>query len=532
MRSPASYPPIPANEAQRLQTLRRYEILDTESEPAFDELVGLAAKLLEMPIALVTLIDEDRQWFKAQLGMDGSETKRNDSFCAHALGQSDLLVVPDAATDERFKQNPLVLGAPNVRFYAGAPLVAPDGSGLGALCVIDNVPRTLTDDQQLTLKVLGRQVMNQLELRRLLARSRRDRQNLLSIINVLPAAVIVADAPDGRISYQNDAVHELLGREIHDPEQLRRFWRDTQVRRQSGDILPPHEWPAMRALAGAEVVAENLTLELPTGRLLPIVIGAAPMHDAEGHIVGAVVGFQDVSQLHEVARLKNEFVATVSHELRTPLTSILGSLQLLLSDKEALPTEDGRNLVGVALNSSERLVRIINDILDIAKIEAGQLPMSVTRVDAGLLLSTAADAVRGLAQEKRLSVDMVVDPDLPALLLDQDRMVQSLVNLLSNAIKFSPTGGRITLRASQERGDETVLSVTDAGQGIPEDQLAKVFEKFHQVGGANRQGTGLGLSITKAIVEQHGGRIAVSSRVGAGTTFSIILPVEHKQPAE
>lgn len=532
MRSAASYPPVPANETQRLDTLRRYDILDTEAEPAFDDLVALAARLLDMPMALVTLVDEDRQWFKAQLGIGGSGTDRNDSFCAHALGNPDLLVVPDAATDERFKENPLVVDAPKVRFYAGAPLVAPDGSGLGALCVLDHVPRQLTKDQELTLKVLGRQVMNQLELRRLLARSRKERQDLLGILNVVPAAVIVADAPDGRITYQNQAVHELLGRELHDPDELRRFWRDTQVRRQSGELVPPSEWPAMRALAGAEVVAENLTLELPDGRRLPILIGAAPMRDADGVIVGAVVGFQDVSQLHEVARLKNEFVSTVSHELRTPLTSIRGSLQLLLADDGALPSEDGRELVGVALKSSERLVRIINDILDIAKIEAGQLPMSVKHVEAGPLLQSAADAVGGLAQEKRLTIDVIAEPGMPLLLVDQDRMVQSLINLLSNAVKFSPAGGRITIRGSRERQDEVVLAVTDAGQGIPEDQLAKVFEKFHQVGGANRQGTGLGLSITKAIVEQHGGRITVSSRLGSGTTFSIVLPVDQPPPAK
>ncbi len=126
MRAAVSYPPVPTNETQRLETLRRYDILDTEHEPAFDELVALAARLLDMPMALVTLVDEDRQWFKAQLGIDGSETERQDSFCAHALGKPDVMVVPDATTDERFKENPLVLGDPNVRFYAGAPLVAPE----------------------------------------------------------------------------------------------------------------------------------------------------------------------------------------------------------------------------------------------------------------------------------------------------------------------------------------------------------------------------------------------------------------------
>ncbi len=188
-------------------------------------------------------------------------------------------------------------------------------------------------------------------------------------------------------------------------------------------------------------------------------------------------------------------------------------------------------MVGVALNSSERLVRIINDILDIAKIEAGQLPMSVRHVDAGLLLGAAVEAVEGLAREKRLTIDVATEATFPQLLVDQDRMIQSLVNLLSNAIKFSPPDTRIIIRAAHGRTDEIVLSVTDQGRGIPEDEVARVFEKFHQVGGANRQGTGLGLSITKAIVEQHGGHITVSSTIGVGTTFSIVIPVNPKRSA-
>jgi len=189
---------------------------------------------------------------------------------------------------------------------------------------------------------------------------------------------------------------------------------------------------------------------------------AAAVHGEDNKDVGVVAILNDITEMKNIDKMKSSFVAMASHELRTPLTSIRGSLQLLLADDEALPSEDGRELVGVALKSSERLVRIINDILDIAKIEAGQLPMSVKHVEAGPLLQTAADAVGGLAQEKRLTIDVIVDAGLPLLLLDQDRMVQSLVNLLSNAVKFSPTGGRITLRASQERIDETVLSVTDA----------------------------------------------------------------------
>lgn len=345
------------------------------------------------------------------------------------------------------------------------------------------------------------------------------------MLDALPAAVIIADAPDGRISFQNRATGALLGMEAPDADALREFWRKTTVRRPTGETVAPADWPGMRALSGVTVYGEELVIQLPTGRTLSILISAAPMRDGDGVVTGAAIGFQDVSHIHEVARLKNEFVATVSHELRTPLTSMQGSLQLLLSDDDALPTQDGRDLVGVAVKNSERLVRIVNDILDIAKIEAGQLPMSVKRTDVAPLLAAAMDTVRGLAKDKQLQLTIDAGDALPPVLVDQDRMVQSIVNLLSNAIKFSPVGGSLMLRASRSSSDQMLITVADQGRGIPGDQLGLVFDKFHQVGGPNRQGTGLGLSITKAIVEQHGGQIAVTSQVGTGTTFTITLPL-------
>ena len=154
------------DETARLAALRRYRILDTEPELAFDDLALLASHICETPIALITLVDADRQWFKARTGIDTSETPRAISFCAHAIRQADLFIVPDTRNDERFRDNPFVTGGPFVRFYAGAPLVTPDGHALGTLCVIDSVPRTLTTEQREALDALRRQVEAQLELRR------------------------------------------------------------------------------------------------------------------------------------------------------------------------------------------------------------------------------------------------------------------------------------------------------------------------------------------------------------------------------
>jgi len=157
---------VPPNEKQRLKVLWQYDVLDTIPEEVFDDLTELAARICEAPIALITLVDEDRQWFKSKVGVTDNETSRDISFCAHAILQSDLFIVPDATKDQRFAHNPLVTSDPKIRFYAGAPLITPDGHALGTLCVIDKVPRELRPDQKTGLRVLARHVMTQLELRR------------------------------------------------------------------------------------------------------------------------------------------------------------------------------------------------------------------------------------------------------------------------------------------------------------------------------------------------------------------------------
>ena len=239
---------------------------------------------------------------------------------------------------------------------------------------------------------------------------------------------------------------------------------------------------------------------------------------------GAVVAFRDITERHAVERMKHDFVSTVSHELRTPLTAIRGSLEMLADgDTGELPPE-AQGAVEMAVRGSERLTRLVNDILDVERLGSGlvrRTPHAAGRRPAGLLdgrLAPAAGPERG--------VTLVVDAVSGRALCDADRLVQALTNLIGNAVKFTPPGGSVHVTA-EPRGRDVLFAVRDEGRGIPAEHLDSVFDPFHQVDHSDARehsGTGLGLTITKSIVERHGGHIDVESEVGSGSTFRFSVP--------
>ncbi|MBD2120342.1 PAS domain-containing protein [Trichocoleus sp. FACHB-262] len=240
-------PPIPSNEAERLEALKQYNILDSMPEEAFDELTELAAQICGSPISLVSLTDSHRQWFKSKVGIDAVEVPREQAFCAHAIAKpDDLFVIPNMLEDERFAENPLVTNDPSIRFYAGTPLVTPDGFPLGTLCVLDRIPRNLTPEQRKALQVLGRQVIAQMELR--LQIEKLERQ-----INRYQQA-------EAQLRASDQQVVDLLEGMTDGFWALDRQWRFTFVNQKAGQILQksPEEllgkviWDVLSDLAGSK----------------------------------------------------------------------------------------------------------------------------------------------------------------------------------------------------------------------------------------------------------------------------------------
>ncbi len=251
----------------------------------------------------------------------------------------------------------------------------------------------------------------------------------------------------------------------------------------------------------------------------------APVRDANGGLLGRIFTLREMTAERESERLKDEFVATVSHELRTPLTSIRGFVELLLAGEGGDLTRDQQRFLGIVERNAERLLRLVGDLLLIAQLDAGTMRLEWTDVDVVEIAAEAVEASRPSAEEAGLLLVLHADRGAP-MLGDRARLAQLVDNLLSNAIKFTPRGGRVEVRAHARDG-RVQLAVADTGSGISPEELPQLFTRFYRTRGAGEKhvpGTGLGLAISKAIAEAHGGAIEVESAVGAGTTFTVVLP--------
>jgi two-component system, OmpR family, sensor histidine kinase VicK len=370
---------------------------------------------------------------------------------------------------------------------------------------------------------------------------RQSEAQLRSITNALPVLIAYVD---DRECYQfnNQAYVDWLGKsltEIHGAP-MRSVW---------GEACYHHMQPHIhQALAGQVVTYEN-EINFHTGTTRSVSVTYIPHVDSDDRIAGFFALTSDISDRKAIERMKDEFISVVSHELRTPLTSLHSALKILVTGRLGVLTNDGQQFLEIADESTERLVRLVNSVLDLQRIESGAVTMEKQACLATELMIQAVDAMQAMAQQHQIT--LVNQPLDIQLWVDADYIVQALTNLISNAIKFSAPGDKVWLSVacqnqqpipapkgrkstksklskSSAQPIEILFQVRDEGQGIPANKLETIFERFQQVDSSDSRkkgGTGLGLTICRKIIEQHGGKIWVDSTLGVGSTFSFTLPV-------
>ncbi len=362
---------LPTNEAARLAALNRYEILDTPDELEFDDFTRLAAQICDTPIALVSLVDADRQWFKSRVGLSATQTPRAMSFCAHAIQQQDILEVPDAQDDERFRKNPLVTNELKIRFYAGSPLVSTCGHNVGTICVIDRVPRQLTTSQHDALVRLGRQVVRQMELR-LVNRRISDQVAFQRTILASAAAAIISTRPDGVITQFNAAAEQMLGYSgkdligiktpavFHLPTEV--TTRAKELSRELGrKINPGFEVFVAHARAGRPETRE-WTYVRKDGSSLPVMLLVSAMHDDDGQLVGFLGIASDISARKESERQIKRLNESLEQRVQERTNELTATVRQLQTSEERFRTIFEQAAVGVALiNKSTGQFLAMND---------------------------------------------------------------------------------------------------------------------------------------------------------------------------
>ncbi len=445
-------------------------------------------------------------------------------FLEYLSGLEEPLRVSDIAGHLKALNMPEFLPSVQVSSVMVAP-IRHLGVGVGTIYLAHETGGgEFTQEDEETLILFASQAALVIANARRHGDERRARADLETLIDTSPVGVVVFDAATGAPKSFNREAHRIVD-SLRNPDQSPEGLLDIlTLRRSDGREVSLREFPMAELLSVDETVrAEEIVMRVPDGRSVTVLLNSTPILSDEGAVESVVVSLQDMADVEEQGRMRAEFLGMVSHELRTPLTSIKGSASTIMDAGQDLDPAVVRQFVRIIGDQAEHMNALVADLLDVARIETGTLPVDPEPAEVAVLVDRARSAFASSSGRNNLAID--VEPDLPLVMADKRRIVQVLSNLLSNAASNSPESAVTKVTAMQD-GVHVVVSVADEGRGIPAERLPHLFRKFSGAQPEEQRGdTGLGLAICKGIVEAHGGRIwAESDGPGMGARFTFTLP--------
>ena len=407
------------------------------------------------------------------------------------------------------------------------------GESVGAFYVGEKELEFTPEDEE-TLVMFASQAALVIANARRHREEQRTRTDLETLVNTTPVGVLVLDAGTGEVRSINREARRIVSGLCAPGGTAELLLEALTYWRADGREVSLREFPLAQTLSTGETLrAEEIVLQAPGGQSVTTLINATPIYSEEGEVESVVVTIQDMTPMEELERLRAEFLGMVSHELRTPLAAIKGSVDTLLESDSDLDSAEMTQFFRIIRDQSENMRYLISDLLDVARIETGTLPVSPEPVEAGVLVDEARSRFQSGGGRSKLVIDL--PPDLPRVMADRRRIVQALGNLLSNAAHHSNELSPIRV-ATVRDGVHVAFSVADDGVGVPAERLPHLFRKFSRLDGEERgreiAGSGLGLAICKGIVEAHGGRIrAESDGLGLGSRFTFTVPAVEEAVA-
>ncbi|CAN5325603.1 hypothetical protein BH18ACT12_BH18ACT12_02940 [soil metagenome] len=502
------------------QLARTGGALATELDPAavLEEVVNQAPALLGADAGAVRTVEEDELVVSAASGQGaeeavGTRTSATAWLSGEVLQSRSPLAIEDASTDERLVAADPILAA-GYAAYLGVPLSGPEGAPAGVLAVYSRRQRTWRPEEIEALLALAANTSAALANAELYSRVSVEKERSVAILANIADGIVALDR-DGKVVLWNAAAEEITG--VPQEEATGRTTVQVLQRKLESDDDEAHP-------------GQRLVSIMRGGEETWLSLSEAVMRDPLGAVAGRIFAFRDISADRMVEQVKSEFVAAVSHELRTPLTSIYGFAETLLRQDIPFGEEERRTFLGYIASESERLTEIVDQLLNVARLDTGDLQVELGRIDVGTVVSEVMGTVEesGVMNGHRFEVDLPEEP--LAAEADADKVRQVFNILVENALRYSPGGGTVTVGA-RRNADRVEVRVVDEGMGIPATERERIFRKFYRAESAARDGaagTGLGLFIARELVTAMGGRIWVDSTEGEGSSFAFELPVARE----